>query len=102
MSIDNSACKLSILFNKIIDTKYLNELHDQLINIYYENKVSENIRYKIYAYVAVGGLLWSNWCEYKQSLGLDFGEYSLAQYRYAKEYSKLVLNYLEKKNDKNK
>ena len=33
VSIDNSACKLSILFNKIIDTKYLNELHDQLINI---------------------------------------------------------------------
>lgn len=81
---------------------YTKEKIDQLINIYYENKVSEKIRYKIYAYVAVGGLLWSNWCEYKQSLGLDFGEYSLAQYRYAKEYSKLVLNYLEKKNDKNK
>ena len=81
---------------------YTKEKIDQLINIYYENKVWENIRYKIYAYVAVGGLLWSNWCEYKQSLGLDFGEYSLAQYRYAKEYSKLVLNYLEKKNDKNK
>lgn len=81
---------------------YTKEKIDQLINIYYKNKVLENIRYKIYAYVAVGGLLWSNWCEYKQSLGLDFGEYSLAQYRYAKEYSKLVLNYLEKKNDKNK
>lgn len=81
---------------------YTKEKIDQLINIYYKNKVSNNLRYKIYAYVAVGGLLWSNWCEYKQSLGLDFGEYSLAQYRYAKEYSKLVLNYLEKKNDKNK
>lgn len=81
---------------------YTKEKIDQLINIYYENKVSNNLRYKIYAYVSVGGLLWSNWCEYKQSLGLDFGEYSLAQYRYAKEYSKLVLNYLEKKNDKNK
>ncbi|MGI1818537.1 phosphotransferase [Lactobacillus johnsonii] len=81
---------------------YTKEKIDQLINIYYENKVSNNLKYKIYAYVAVGGLLWSNWCEYKQSLGLDFGEYSLAQYRYAKEYSKLVLNYLEKKNDKNK
>lgn len=81
---------------------YTKEKIDQLINIYYENKVSNNLRYKIYAYIAVGGLLWSNWCEYKQSLGLDFGEYSLAQYRYAKEYSKLVLNYLEKKNDKNK
>lgn len=72
---------------------------DELIDIYYENKCKDNIRHKIYAYVAVGGLLWSNWCEYKQSLGLDFGEYSIAQYRYAKEYSKLVLKYLEKKND---
>lgn len=34
---------------------YTKEKIDQLINIYYENKVSENIRYKIYAYVAVGG-----------------------------------------------
>lgn len=32
------------------------------------------------------GLLWSNWCEYKQMLGVEFGEYSLRQYRYAKEY----------------
>ena len=72
---------------------------DELIDIYYENKCKDNIRHKIYAYVAVGGLLWSNWCEYKLSLGLDFGEYSIAQYRYAKEYSKLVLKYLEKKND---
>ncbi|GFI20584.1 phosphotransferase [Lactobacillus johnsonii] len=77
---------------------YDKEKIDQVIDIYYENKCKENIRYKIYAYIAVGGLLWSNWCEYKQSLGLDFGEYSLSQYRYAKEYSKLVLNYLEKKN----
>ena len=71
---------------------------DRLIDIYYQNDCDEVTRYKIYAYAAVGGLLWSNWCEYKQSLGLDFGEYSLSQYRYAKEYSKLVLDYLENKN----
>ena len=29
--IDVSACKISILFNKIIDIKYLNELHEELI-----------------------------------------------------------------------
>ncbi|MBD7895204.1 phosphotransferase [Limosilactobacillus sp. Sa3CUN2] len=70
---------------------------DYLIGLYFEHPVSEDIRYKIYAYVAICGLLWSNWCEYKQSLGLDFGEYSLAQYRYAKEYSQKVLRYLERK-----
>ena len=77
---------------------YNREQFDRLIDIYYQNDCDEVTRYKIYAYAAVGGLLWSNWCEYKQSLGLDFGVYSIAQYRYAKEYSKLVLNYLEKKN----
>ena len=41
---------------------------------------------KIYALIAACGLLWSNWCEYKQHLGVEFGEYSLRQYRYAKEY----------------
>ena len=77
---------------------YNREQFDRLIDIYYQNDCDEVTRYKIYAYAAVGGLLWSNWCEYKQSLGLDFGAYSIAQYRYAKKYSKLVLNYLEKKN----
>ena len=77
---------------------YDRQQFDKLIDIYYQNNCDEVTRYKIYAYAAVGGLLWSNWCEYKQSLGLDFGAYSIAQYRYAKEYSKLVLNYLEKKN----
>lgn len=77
---------------------YNKKQFDKLIDIYYQNNCDENIRYKIYAYAAVGGLLWSNWCEYKQSLGLDFGEYSLSQYRYAKEYSKLVLDFLREKN----
>lgn len=77
---------------------YNREQFDRLIDIYYQNDCDEVTRYKIYAYAAVGGLLWSNWCEYKQSLGLDFGAYSIAQYRYAKEYSKLVLEYLEKNN----
>lgn len=77
---------------------YSRDQFDKLIDIYYQDNCDEITRYKIYAYAAVGGLLWSNWCEYKQSLGLDFGEYSLSQYHYAKEYSKLVLNYLREKN----
>ncbi|MQB67814.1 choline kinase [Lactobacillus reuteri] len=67
---------------------------DELIQIYYCNQCDLITKQKIYAYIATCGLLWSNWCEYKQSLGLDFGAYSIAQYRYAKEYSKKVLNYL--------
>ena len=68
---------------------------DRLIDHYFNNQCPELIRYKIYAYVAMAGLLWSNWCEYKYHLGVEFGEYSLCQYRYGKEYSKLVLEYLK-------
>ncbi len=63
---------------------------DRLIDIYYENQCEEEIRVKIYCYIAVCGFLWSNWCEYKYTLGVEFGEYSLRQYRYAKEYYKIV------------
>ena len=75
---------------------YSKEQVDHLIDLYFKGEVSLMIRTKIYAYIASAGLLWSNWCEYKRSLGIDFGEYSLCQYRYAKEYSKLVLSTLEK------
>ncbi len=74
---------------------YSKEQVDRLIDLYFKGEVSPMIRKKIYAYIASAGLLWSNWCEYKRSLGIDFGEYSLCQYRYAKEYSKLVLSTLE-------
>lgn len=63
---------------------------DQLIDSYYVEGCSEKIRNKIYCYISISGLLWSNWCEYKSSLGVEFGEYSLWQYHYAKEYFKIV------------
>lgn len=64
---------------------------DRLIDIYFENECEKQIRLKIYCYIAACGLLWSNWCEYKRSLGVEFGEYSLRQYRYAKEYYKIFM-----------
>jgi thiamine kinase-like enzyme len=64
---------------------------DQLIDWYFLQGCSQAVRTKIYCYVALGGLLWSNWCEYKKALGVDFGDYAEMQYRYAAEYSLLVL-----------
>ena len=72
---------------------------DQLIDIYFENKCTVDTRIKIYCYIAVCGLLWSNWCEYKYTLGVEFGEYSLAQYRYAKDYYKIVQEELKKRDN---
>ena len=65
---------------------------DKLIDIYFEGNCSKGVRIKIYCYIAACGLLWSNWCEYKRNLGVEFGEYSLRQYRYAKEYYRIVKN----------
>lgn len=63
---------------------------DKLIDMYFVEGCLEETRLKIYCYISACGLLWSNWCEYKRNLGVEFGEYSLRQYRYAKEYFKLV------------
>ena len=69
---------------------YEREQIDKLIDFYFEESCPEEVRTKIYCYIAICGFLWSNWCEYKRICGVEFGEYSLRQYRYAKEYYKIA------------
>lgn len=78
---------------------YDREKVDELIQIYFDEGCPRETRLKIYAYIAVCGLLWSNWCEYKRILGVDFGEYSLRQYRYAKDYYRIVRDELGKEKE---
>lgn len=68
---------------------------EQLIDAYFAEGCPKEIRIKIHCYIAVCGLLWSNWCEYKEKLGISFGEYATQQYQYAKEYSQFALEELE-------
>ena len=68
---------------------------DRLIDIYFQDKCDRVTRAKIYAYIAMCGLLWSNWCEFKAKLGVEFGEYSLRQYRFAKDYYKYAMKELK-------
>lgn len=70
---------------------------EKLIDAYFDGQCKDLVRIKIYAYIAICGLLWSNWCEYKRNLGVEFGEYSLKQYRYAKEYYRIVKEALEER-----
>lgn len=63
---------------------------DRAIDLYFQGACPPETRTKIYCYIAVCGLLWSNWCEYKRDLGVEFGEYAARQYGYAKEYSRIV------------
>ena len=73
---------------------------DKLIDIYFNNNCDITTRAKIYCYMAICGLLWSNWCEYKRNLGVEFGEYSLRQYRYAKDYFKYATNLITELREK--
>ena len=75
---------------------YDREHVDQLIDLYFDNYCEQETRIKIYCYIAICGLLWSNWCEYKASLGVEFGEYSLRQYRYAKDYYRIAHSEMQK------
>ena len=68
---------------------------DRLIDLYFNNSCPDATRAKIYCYIAVCGLLWSNWCEYKRKLGVEFGEYSLRQYRYAKDFYRYAMELIE-------
>ena len=68
---------------------------DRLIDIYFEGKCDRMTRAKIYCYIAACGLLWSNWCEFKRKLGVEFGEYSLRQYRFAKDYYRYAKELME-------
>lgn len=75
----------------IIYSYYDKKQADKLIDIYFDNKCDLATRVKIYCYIAVCGLLWSNWSEYKSSLGVEFGEYGMTQYRYAKDFYKYAV-----------
>ncbi|MBQ9049180.1 MAG: NTP transferase domain-containing protein [Lachnospiraceae bacterium] len=68
---------------------------DRLIDIYFDGQCDRETRTKIYIYIAMCGLLWSNWCEYKRKLGVEFGEYSLRQYRYAKDFYRAAKEMME-------
>ena len=78
---------------------YTKEEMDKLINCYFSGQCSDTIRIKIYCYIAQLGLCWSNWCEYKSSLGVHFGEYSPKQYQYAKEYYKYAIQKMKDEYD---
>ena len=71
---------------------YSKENLDKLIDCYFQGHAKYEIRILIYCYMAVAGLLWSNWSEFKEDLGIQFGDYAKKQYEYAKSYSGLVLN----------
>lgn len=64
---------------------------DRLAEYYFGRRADEDELRLIYAYMALGGLLWSLWGLYKEKLGVQFSDYTIKMYRYFKKYSKKVL-----------
>lgn len=78
-----------------IYANYNRQQIDRLIDSYFEQTCPLPTRIKIYCYVAICGLLWSNWSEYKRELGVDFGAYELQQYHYAQHYYQIAEHLIE-------
>ncbi len=69
---------------------YSEEEADRLIEMYLEREPEEEERTVVYAYIALGGFLWSLWAVYKSFVGQEFGEYTIIMYRYAKRYYRKI------------
>jgi len=71
---------------------YYSEAQTELLmELYFGRAPSDEERMVIYAYMALGGFLWTLWAVYKGSLGKTFGDYTLVMYRYAKDYYKKAM-----------
>ena len=91
-AMQNPCCDIALFAIRSLYNEY--EV-DRLIRIYYEKDNIEDVKCKVYCYIAICGLMWSNWCEYHRLRGIDFGHYALQQYRYAKIYYKKVKNMMD-------
>ena len=63
---------------------------DVIIDTYYGERIDAAIRYLIYAYIAIGGFIWSIWCEVKEGTCVLENKYACSQYNYAMEYFQIV------------
>lgn len=64
-----------------------NKLKELIGYYYYDSKPTNMEVLRIYIYIALGGFLWYLWALYKQSLGQNFGDYTLKMFCYAKDYT---------------
>lgn len=78
---------------------YSIEQFNTIIHNYFRKDVDNDTRHKIYGYAALAGMLWYNWCIYKQNCGVTYGDYMRFQFEYADKYSDIVLRYIKKTNN---
>ena len=76
---------------------YSTEQFNTIMSNYFCKDIDNNTRHKIYGYAALAGMLWYNWCIYKQNCGVTYGDYTNNQFEYADKYSDIVLRYIKNK-----
>lgn len=81
-----------------IFANYKKDRIDEVIDIYFDGNANDISRLKVYIFAAVGGFLWSVWSEYKANMGVDFGDYTMKQYSYAKKFYKYATELAKKLN----
>ena len=66
------------------------ERADLALSYYLGREPEKGETARLYMYMALAGFLWALWCQYKQGLGEEFGEYPMIQYRYMKDFYKIL------------
>jgi thiamine kinase-like enzyme len=69
---------------------------DRVADLYYEGATEDMDRIMIYAYAAATGFLWAVWCDYKDMKGVNYSQYAMKQYRYAKRFYRYAMQLLDK------
>jgi CTP:phosphocholine cytidylyltransferase-like protein/thiamine kinase-like enzyme len=69
---------------------YNRQQADRALVLYLGREPTRLEQTRLYMYMALCGLLWSLWTEYKQGLGDEFGDYSLVQYRYMNDFYQVI------------
>ena len=78
----------------IIYAMYDQEAAEKLIDLYFIDGCDELTRMKLHCYIAVSGLVWSNWCEFKHHCGVEFGVNMTTQENTARYSSENTERYL--------
>ena len=64
---------------------------EKLLSVYLERKPTAEETAVTYAYAALGGFLWALWAVFKSMAGIEFGDYTIKMYRYAKEFYRKIM-----------
>ena len=79
-----------------LSSMYSKKEVDSLLELYFKGDVSDLNRIKIYSYISIGGLLQSNWSEFKSLFGAELGHYGDMQYESSKKFFNIVKDELQK------